>query len=373
MQTMTQNDATSSTVESSSGTGDAQESPVDSPQGKDAEGSPPSPGKNQSGSWISYLSLLVALVAAAGAGYQWNEQRSGDDRSEEMRADLGAANAALMRLTSDSQKVEAQLQALTEKFNARLDDLPGRVEHLERTLDTLPGIATNARSNWLLAEVEYLLRVANVQLNLAGNVDISLRALDFADEKLRALGDPGLTRVRSALDDERAALRAVPRPDAEGIVISLSRLSRSIDGLPLGQHAPDRFGGANDVETTESGWQRAWRVIVDALFSIISVKRDEATVTPVMSDAGKSMLIRSLDLELQTAKLAILRNESNLYQDSLQAVAERLENYFDTDVQAVIDAQNTVNELLATDLPQSLPDISGSLALLLQFQPAGTS
>jgi uroporphyrin-3 C-methyltransferase len=369
---MNQKDLTSSTVESSPDPEDPTQSAAGSSPEDDSEAPQTQADKPRSSGWMLSFTLLIALLAAAGTGYQWNEQRSGSGRIEELSADLNAANAALKRLTVEGQKTDDQLEKLTTQFNGQLNDLPARVRHVERTLDTLPGLASNARSTWLLAEIEYLLRVANVQLNLAGNVDISLRALDFADEKLRGLGDPGLTRVRSILNDERAALRAVPRPDAEGIVISLGRLARSIDGLPLGNHAPDRFGDQRGASTSESGWQRAWRVIVDALLSIISVKRDDATVTPVMSDAGKSMLIRSLDLELQTAKLAVLRNEANLYRDSLQAVTDRLENYFDTDTPSVMDAQATVSELLAAELPQTLPDISGSLTLLLQFRQAET-
>ena len=372
---MNQEDVHNPTAESSPASGEVTESPVDDAQGGDPAEQQPRSGETRSPRWISYLGLLIALLAAAGTGYQWNEQRSSGGliaQMTEFSADLDAANAALKRLTSNGQKADDQLDALSAQFNDQLEELPARVEHVERTLETLPGIASNARSAWLLAEVEYLLRMANVQLNLAGNIDVSLKALDFADEKLRDLGDPGLMPVRSKLNDERAALRAVPRPDTEGIVMSLGGLSRSIASLPLANHAPDRYGYPGKTKMVESGWQRAWRVIVDALKSIITVKRDEESVTPLMSDASESMLIRSLDLELQTAKLAILRNQPNLYRDSLQAVGDRLNNYFDTDAPAVKAARDAVSELLEAELPQTLPDISGSLALLLQIQQTDT-
>ena len=371
MQAMNQTDIAPSKTESSPDTGDVSETDAEGAQADDTANQPQHSGETRSSHWISWLAFLIALLAAAGTGYQWNEQHSGGGlivQMTEFSADIDTANVALKRLTSSSREMDKELQGLSAQFNGQLNDLPARVEHLERTLETLPGLASNARSTWLLAEVEYLLRMANVQLNLAGNIDVSLKALDFADEKLRDLGDPRLTRVRSKLNDERAALRTVPRPDTEGIIITLGTLSRSIDELPLGNHAPDHFGVRGKTDPAESGWQRAWRVIVDALMSIITVKRDEESVTPLMSDASESMLIRSLDLELQTAKLAILRNEADLYRDSLQTVADRLKNYFDTDTPAVQAAQDTVSKLLGAELPQALPDISGSLALLLQIQ-----
>jgi uroporphyrin-3 C-methyltransferase len=242
-----------------------------------------------------------------------------------------------------------------------------RIARIERSLDNIPGVANQARSAWLLAEAEYFLRIANAQLNLAGNVDVSLRALALADEKLRDLADPGLTRVRSLLSDEQTALRAVPQPDAEGIVLALGSLARALDTLPLDRNAPGRFGAAGSADTDESGLQRAWRVIMEAFFSIISVKRDDNSVTPLMSAAEESMLIRTLDIELQIGRLALIRNEKDLYQRSLQAVTERLEIYFDTESAEVIAAMATVEKAAAVELPDELPNISGSLALLLRL------
>jgi len=375
MQAMNQTDIAPSKTDSSPDTGEVSETDAEGPQADDTANQPQHSGETRSPHWITWPAFLIALLAAAGTGYQWTEQRSGGGliaQMTEFGTDMETANVALKRLTSNSREMDTALQGLSAQYNGQLNDLPARVEYVERTLETFPGLASNARSTWLLAEVDYLLRMANVQLNLAGNIDVSLKALDVADEKLRDLGDPGLTRVRSKLNDERAALRAVPRPDTEGIIITLGTLSRSIDELPLGNHAPDNFGDRGKTDTTESGWQRAWRVIVDAMMSIITVKRDEESVAPLMSDASESMLIRSLDLELQTAKLAILRNEANLYRDSLQAVADRLKKYFDTDTPAVQAAQDAVNKLLGAELPQTIPDISGSLTLLMQIQQTDT-
>jgi len=271
-------------------------------------------------------------------------------------------------MSATDQQFDNQLNVLTRQIDSQLEDLPMRIGRIERTLDNLPGVANQARSAWLLAEAEYFLRIANAQLNLAGNVEVSLRALALADEKLRDLADPGLTRVRSLLSDEQTALRAVPQPDAEGIVLALGSLARTLDTLPLDREAPGRFGSTGGKTVDESGLQRAWRVITEAFFSIISVKRDDNSVTPLMSAAEESMLIRSLDIELQIGRLALIRNEKDLYHRSLQAVTERLELYFDTEATEVLAALATVQKAAAADLPDELPNISGSLALLLRLR-----
>ncbi len=355
------------------------------PAGDDA----PAPGNNASQpasnvpSWAGLTGLLVALLAAGGAVYLWLEQRSQQTINQRVMtlqmaldtrgSELADLSDAVESISAANQQFDNQLNTLTKQFDRQLEDLPLRIARIERTLDKIPGVANQARSAWLLAEAEYFLRIANAQLNLAGNVEVSLRALALADEKLRDLADPGLTRVRSLLSDEQTALRAVPRPDAEGIVLALGSLARTLDTLPLDRNAPGRFGSTGSVGSDETGLQRAWRVVTEAFFSIISVKRDDNTITPLMSAAEESMLIRSLDIELQISRLALIRNEKELFHRSLQAVTQRLEHYFDTESAEVIAALATVENAAAVELPDELPNISGSLALLLRLRNEAAS
>jgi uroporphyrin-3 C-methyltransferase len=352
----------------------------DEPVGAD-ETAPGSDTRRSSSSipaWTGLAGLFIAVLAAAGAAYLWLEQRNQQTISQRVmtlqmaldsrRSELADLSSTVESMTAENQQIDLQLGTLTSQFDRQFEDLPLRIARVERTLDKIPGVANQAHSAWLLAEAEYFLRIANAQLNLAGNVEVSLRALALADEKLRDLADPGLTRVRSLLSDEQTALRTVPRPDAEGIVLALGSLARALETLPLDRDAPGRFGSTGSAGGNETGLQRAWRVITQAFFSIISVKRDDNTVTPLLSAAEESMLIRSLDIELQIGRLALIHNEKDLYHQSLQAVTERLEHYFDTESAEVIAALATVEKAAAVELPDELPNISGSLALLLRLR-----
>jgi len=320
--------------------------------------------------WLGWLSLGVSLLAAAGTSYIWLEQRARQglsDRITGLQADLDSRNAALKRLRDSGQQLGDDLNTLKKRVDLQLGEMPVRITRLEGILDNMPGVNDNARSAWLLAESEYYLRIANAQLSLARNVDVSLQALSLADDKLRALGDPALTPVRALLSDERTALKAIPRPDTEGMILALGSLARALEKLPLARAAPDQFGGSRNNVAPESGLERAWRVIVDALLGIVRVKHDDDPITPLMSEVEESMLFRSLDIELQIARLAIIRNEARIYQLALKTVADRLERYFDKNSPAVTAALGTVNELVNVELPSELPDISGSLALLIEL------
>jgi len=325
-------------------------------------------------SWPGVIGLCIALLAVAGTGYLWKEQQAQQSLNEQFTAtqhalttrstELGRVTGDIETLVAANRRFDDSLAALTKRIERQLEELPARMTRIEGTLDKIPGVAEQARSAWLLAEAEYFLRIANAQLNLAGNVEVSLRALELADAKIKDIGDPGLTRVRAKISDERTALKAVPRPDAEGIVLELGSLAQSLHTLPLARTSPEHFSAEQD-KGSETGWRRAWRVIVDALSSIISVRRTDENITPLMSASEEALLIRSLDIELQIARLAVIRNDGNLYRNSLQSVATRLTQYFDGDSQQVRTAQTTVSRLARAELPDELPDISGSLSLLL--------
>ncbi len=367
-------------VESSdTGAGEVAEPAVD--QGANHEvaaSSSPAPAPARRSSGLGFVALVIALAAVAGSAYVWMEQQSQqilEARVAELGRDIDRRAGDLDRvLTSVEELIRAdrevdedliKLTARVEGDLALVESLPDRVARLEATMERVPGISQKSRTAWMRSEAEYFLRIANAQLNLAGNVDVSLRALELADVQLRELADPALTPVREAISNERAALLAVPRPDAEGIVLALGSIARSLDSLPFAKTAPGSFRGTAEAAADASGWQRAWRVIVDALKSIISVKRDDQGIVPLLTAAEEAMLIRSLDVDLQIARLAVIRSQGEVYRRSIDSVRERLRMYFDVDATDVAAVLGTLDELAPAELPEELTDISRSLTLLL--------
>ena len=76
--------------------------------------------------------------------------------------------------------------------------------------------------------------------------------------------------------------------------------------------------------------------------------------------------MRRLEAELELARGALLRGENELYRDLLNDVKASLRQHFDTDAPGVRAAINQLSELSNAELPGELPDISGSLDLLLR-------
>jgi uroporphyrin-3 C-methyltransferase len=330
------------------------------------------------------LAALVALgVSIAVAGYVWVEQRSGiGQRVSELREDvsvkgseLAALKARLDEASTSRRLLDDDMDRLRERVTREteaLGALPDRVSQLEQNIERFVGVGDKVRAAWLLAESEHYMRIANAQLSLAGDVAVAQTALGLADDALGELNDPRLTPVRRLLADEINGLKAVPRPDTEGIVLTLGSLSDSLETLPLKISASEAFRARPEKPAAPlTGFDRALAASRSALASLVSVRRVDDPVAPLLSEAEQTALIRSLDLELQLAQLAIMRGDAGMYRRSIEAAGDRLREHFDLaspDVQAAVES---LTELSAARLPEELPDISGSLDALLRLSAAG--
>ncbi len=331
--------------------------------------------RSAGGSTLAIAVALLALVVALGAAaYAWWWQSGSATPAVLPTAEssrLDALDLRLEEIVAARQRSARALEQLRDDLGSmqrESQDVPARLDAVERALQEFTAGSDQARAGWLRREAENYLRVANAQLGLAGDVDTAITALSLADDALAELNDPRLTEVRRELAREAAALRAVPRPDVEGIVLTLGGLAERLPQLPLRPTAPAEFHGQRDaVAPEQSGTGRAMSAIRSAFSELVSVRRVNEPLTPLLSDAEESLVLRSLDLELQLARLAVMRGDAGMFRRSLESARSRLQRDFDQTDPEVRAALQTLAELGLTELPEELPDISGSLSLLLRL------
>lgn len=286
------------------------------------------------------------------------------------RETLAALEQSVTALGGAGSSGGAQIDALERQLNARLrqlEVLPARLANIEATVSSLQGISTGARDAWLLAEAEYYMQIANAQLQLAGNPGLATLALKLADERILQLADPGLTEVRRALSDELRALEVMDSPDTEGITLTLASLASVVDSLPLRQEVVVQAAAGTDLDPELTGVDRAYASLKNALGGVVSVRRIDETMQPLIAPEAQYFLRTNLALQLQAARLAVLRSEEAIFAQSLDDASAWLNEYYDTSNTAVISAQQTIAEIRGSVFSVAVPDISHSLRALRQF------
>ena len=322
--------------------------------------------------FASSFALLLALIATMVAGFLWWQYRqfyvSLDQTDTTAALALERVRADLRALQDGVEDLRADLDAsrqLTAALAERVEQLPGRFADLERRLDAVQGGSYDGRDDWLRSQAEYYLVVANTELRLAGSWDNAITALELADARLAELGDPALGGVRELIAGELLALRSVRLPDIEGLVFSLARLAGRIDELPLRADLPSSFvDRAESLDDAEPGLGRLWLGVKRALLGLVRVERREQSVAQALSAAERLLSRRQLALELELARAAALRAQSEAFQISLRAAVELLERDFAADAAEIEGALALLNGMLGLNITPERPDISGSLNLL---------
>ncbi len=341
------------------------------------------------GNGVAWIALLVAILALAGVGLafvdRWKSADSTDESSssiaklerqvEELQEDLANLAslddnvAALSRSDEElATRLDSQQRSIGQRIQL-LDSLPVRISGVESSVAALQGVSAGTRDTWLLSEAEYYMRIANAQLQLAGNPHLAARALRMADERIVQLGNPALIAVRTAVADELAALDVMLKPDIEGITMTLSSLARVVDSLPLktSEHGHSAVGDSANAEDLSSV-DRALASMKDAMSGLVKITPPDQAAAPLITPDAVYFLRTNLTLQIQVARLALLRGEPAVFDQSLDDAGDWLRTYFDTESTQVAASLQTIDEVRDTEFAMAPPDISNSLRLLRQFR-----
>ena len=336
----------------------------------------PSPRGMQRSELASAVALLFAFVAVVLTGMLWWQYRQfyvsldqTDTATAESLTRVRAEQRALQdRLTDTGDDLAALAQSSTT-LGERLDAVPGRFAELEARLDAVQGGSFDARGELLRTEAEYYLVVANTELTLTRDFATALTALELADGRLAELGDPQLAPVREQIAGELLALRSVRVPDIEGIVFSLGRLAARVDQLPLRADLPLNLGSEPDAAVdAEPGLGRLWLAIKGTFLDLVRIERRDDPVPQALSAAERMLARRQLQLELELARVAALRADSDAFTSGLETALMILRRDFDAASADVEGALALLGELRAFEVNPARPDISASLSLLREQQ-----
>ncbi len=366
---------------------DEQEAPVEEspPEELPVEGAPGAdkPKRERLGNSVAWLAFLIALIALAAAGYTaWQDWQGAADTSVDdqvARLDsritsstqlLSSLEAQIAELGARDPGVNAAIDGLRRELDERirlLSSLPARISTLEGSVASLAGVSEGARDAWILAESEYYMQIANAQLQLANNPHLASLALRMADERIVQLANPALTDVRRALSDELASLDVMEKPDIEGATLTLASLARVVESLPLASTAEtEQDNSVTDPEL--SGPSRAWASVKNAMSGLVKVTPPDRAKLVQLSPDAEFFLRNNIALQLQSARIALLRGEQAIFEQTLDDTSALLTEYFDADSAAVTGALETIAEIRGHVFTTAAPDISESLRLLRQFR-----
>jgi uroporphyrin-3 C-methyltransferase len=306
---------------------------------------------------------LLLLVMAAGAYYLWQEGRI---QRMELERSIGDAQE-----TAQQQWQQRLLQKETQ-----IDKLQQQQQELQDSVTRVHQLASRNSQDWVLAEVEYLLLIANHRLQLEQDIETATTALRLADERLRDLANPELTRVRGEIARELEALHALVMPDYNGLALRLDALSEKV--VQLGTRAAhpqveegqavEGQGATPEAAPEEKLAQLNWREISEGLWNelrtLVVIRKHDQNILPMLTAEQEHSLRQGLRMKLETSRARLLQKNEEGFVLEMQGARRWLEEYFDTEDQGVMEMKASMEELMQARLSIEMPDISGSLTSL---------
>ncbi len=334
------------------------------------------------GRGLAIFSLLIALLALAGAGFSlYVNQVLEPQKESRLAVGVAEIGGQVSRLGDQIQRLQvaqddvvstavldAKLAEAANNTDVQVRDIQQSQQAVTSLVTKLNDDLTRGTSEYAIAEVGQLLKQANHSVNFSKDSAAAINALKLADSQLKELADPRYARVRQSINEEIATLEAVQAVDIESITGQLRALEKSIPSLPLENDTPTL--GEIEVASVEgetglrAGLRAMWRDVVNMLS--VQIHRIDQTPKPLLAPEQRYFLNQNIQLQLAKAQLSVLQNRKAEYQASLAAAKGLLNDYFDPRDQEVIAAINKLDQLNEAELATELPSVAGSYELFQQ-------
>ncbi len=338
----------------------SEQSPVLATDSTPAAAKPVAAGGGKLALTLGSLALLIALGAAAAAGWTiYSLQPQLNSMSEQQQS---LTNQQQSQISFFQSKLDEMQQNMQQQLTVVSADVNGKVEQqalaaqtelqkLQQQLDRQSG---NIKG-WQLLEIDYFLRLAEQKLFLEQNISGVQQVLELAEQRLKQANDPSLTPVREAIDQDKRMLGELNAPDLNQLHLTLSSLRQQSLVLPLRQSERPMDNGTEEEITEDSAdwqanlalyWRNFWRGLVQVRASL---PEDGVSLTAEQQISVRNTLTQQLLL----AELAAMQHNQAVYAAAIQQSADSLQRYFAATEPAV---QQMADELVVLSALQvSLP------------------
>ena len=324
--------------------------------------------------WWPVAALLVIAIAA---GFWWLQMRV-----EHLTTELARRQQSNDAMVQETRVLSKNAQDIVKELQAKVGALDGQVVEArdkQAALEQVYQDLMRNRDDWEIAEIQQLLTNAGQQLQLTGNVQVALAALQSADARLARSDKPQYNQLRRAIARDIARMKAVPDTDLTGAAIKLDESINQIDALPLlsGEQMLDRTPGegrhaakgasapaASTAAPAGNVLTRTWDYIVSELGHVIRVRKVDDTNALLLSGDQGWFLRENVKLRLLNARLALLSRNEPVFRNDLAAAQAMIGRYFDTRSRRVQGVLTLLKQSQASAVTVSLPTMAESLSAL---------
>jgi len=346
---------------------------------------PAQPPRSRSRRLIYFLLLVLAVLMVA---QWWLFHRELSGLRGEVAHRLRGSDDATMETKALLKNLQETVQAMQAQVSV-LQNKQAEAQSQQAALAQLYQDMSRKREDWTMTEIEQVLTIANQQLQLAGNVQGALIALQNADARLARGDAPQFLEVRRAIEHDIERLKALPSVDVTGMTLRLDSIIGQVDDLPLlsderppspgaaskaaGPHArpivPARPATAPWLATLQAAWQEWSAAVWGDVRQLVSIRKVDEPEALLVSPTQAYYLRENLKLRLLNARLGLLARNEPAFRNDLAAAQDAITRYFDTRARRTQNVLAILKQMQATNLAVEMPTLSESLNAIRAYKP----
>ncbi len=343
--------------------------------------------REQLGAAQTALTQLDQRVAAQNVELQ-GRIGAVNDAVTTQRGELEIIKEEIRGLQTNASSLLTQLEGLnrreaesTQGLQTELGSLQGRMDNLQlnqrSVLNTLEAVKVVAARGgdvnaFALAEIDYLLRLADHALRHQQAVATAADALEIARTRLKRVDENVFLVIDRRLGEDIATLRGLQLPNYPALASKIRSLNQQIARLPLQADTrladlKARFDPITPTEATASAdasWYEqlvggAWRNLSEVI--VVRAAENDDRRPPLTSPEAQFFLFENIGLQLETMRLALLARDSETYAAAADQALEWLTRYFDRDNAQFSGVVADLQTLKGVQINPFIPDISPTL------------
>ncbi len=304
-----------------------------------------------SGTTLLWMVAVAALVVAVGSAVLLVRSTQNEQR---VSREVVAQNALWL-------KAQENQQHMAEQFAQQQSSL----QNLLVTVEQQRLASNKDQTGAVLAEVNYLVRLADYNARYRGDAKVVLAMLETAEQRMSTLTTPISAEVRAALVADITTLKAVPSVDVEGIMLRLNALSDVVAELSIIVPGPSTTNQSAELLSSAgaNGWRDKLYSILESLKKVVVVRHLSEPVKPLLAPEQQSHLVANIQAKLSLAQWALLHHAAKTYTAAITQAEEWVGHYF-TESDAARAVIIGLKELEKIDIKPAMPDLSATISLL---------
>jgi len=354
----------------------------------------PSPSYLKSSN-IVYLGLAVLTVLLI---VQW---WSSTTQIGQLREELARRLQAVDVTTAETKIIASAVQESNKDLQIKIGVLENKEAESEShalALQQLYQDLSKNRDDWALSEIEQVLSTASQQLQLAGNVQGALIALQNADARLARSDKPQFITIRRSIARDIDRLKSLPNLDLPGIALRLDSAIAQIENMPLwvdesqvvitnpvkGREAgkaakaaaatskPDRTSrsaeeAAGWMQWADDRWQSWSTEMWGQLRQLVRIRNVENPDALLLSPSQGYFAKENVKLRLLNARLALLSRSEAPFRSDMIAAQDEIARYFDTRAKQTQTVQALLRQIQNSNVSIEMPSLAESLNAVRNF------